>query len=167
MEIKITNKQTMTYNKGNGKGIKWLLAHIDYNGRGCLTWPFSTANGYGNLGYMGEVLYAHRVMCQLVHGNAPSPQHEVAHSCGRGHLRCIDPRHVSWKTKSENMLDSTQHGTHRRNPYGQRGKLKPSEVRRIRALRGKLTQQEIGDMFGVSDSTIRDIYRGHTHQNHS
>ena|SRR5690349_2095960 len=156
----------MNPNKGNGKGITWLRANVAYNGDGCLTWPFSRnrQTGYALFGVDGKMVYAHRWMCEAIHGPAPSPKHEVAHSCGRGHHGCCDPRHVSWKTKSENMLDSVRHGTYRRNPHGNRGRLKLRDVERIRRLRGKLTQQELGDMFGVSDSTIRDIYRGHTHK---
>lgn len=156
----------MNPNKGKGKGITWLKANVGYADDACLIWPYfrNRHTGYALFGYLGKMVYAHRWMCEATHGPAPSPKHEVAHSCGGGHLGCVNPLHVSWKTKSENMLDSVRHGTHRRNRHGPRGRLKPLDVERIRRLRGKLTQQELGDMFGVSDSTIRDIYRGHTHK---
>lgn len=86
--------------RGEGKTIKWLRAHTDYSHDWCLIWPFvSKLHGYGQFGYLGKNYYAHRFMCELAHGPAPSPLHEAAHSCGRGHEGCVNPQHLSWKTK--------------------------------------------------------------------
>lgn len=101
-------------NKGSGGGYCWLVAHKDYAGDDCLTWPFSRVQqGYGNFGHLGMVQYAHRFMCELAHGPAPTPQHQACHSCGRGHEGCVNPRHLEWKTPRENQLDRRRHGTHR------------------------------------------------------
>src|SRR4051812_5100930 len=100
-------------NKGKGEAVAWLREHALYCGDDCLIWPFSRARGYGNFGYLGKNIYAHRFMCELIHGPAPTPDHHAAHSCGNGHKACVNPMHITWKTSSENMRDKELHGTTR------------------------------------------------------
>jgi len=152
----------MTYNKGKGKGIQWILAHVDYDGEGCLIWPLSRnpETGYGMFGLNGELLYAHRHMCTLANGPPPSPEHEAAHSCGNGRGGCAHPKHLDWKTPSENALDCRAHGTHLRNTKGSRQTLTDEQVAEIRSLNGEMTQRNIANKFGCSPSTVRDIFSG-------
>lgn len=144
--------------KGRGAAIFWLRANAGHQGDECLTWPFGGCNGYGNLSVNGQYHYAHRLMCELAHGPAPSPDHEAAHSCGRGHQKCVNPNHLSWKTRSENQLDRTAQGT--RNTWSWRGKLTQEQANQILALKGKKTQAELAKMFGVSRSNISFIHCG-------
>jgi len=82
--------------RGNGKCLAWLKERVAYDGEECLIWPFSgNHQGYGHLGYFGKVVKAHRLMCILAHGEPPTPEHHAAHSCGRGHLGCVHPGHLS------------------------------------------------------------------------
>jgi len=150
--------------KGEGKAYQWIQDHRDHSGEYCLIWPFyRNPNGYGQLGYNGQSHWAHRFMCELVIGPPPSPKHEAAHSCGNGAGGCANPKHLSWKTKSENLLDCSEHGTQARSTNGSKGRLTADQVEEIRALKGKKTQSEIAIIFGVSDPTIRDILLGRTH----
>src|SRR3972149_10759839 len=99
--------------KGRGKAYLFLLKQIGLEDGPCLIWPFSTnGTGYGRLGVDGKGYYAHRYMCELVNGPPPTPDHEASHDCGNGHLGCVHPRHLEWKTASENHLDRRRHGTH-------------------------------------------------------
>ena len=146
------------------KGLNWLLANADYQGDECLIWPFyRNPNGYGQFGHLGKMCWAHRYMCELINGPAPSHKHESAHSCANGHGGCVHPKHLSWKTRSGNLLDCTEHGTHPRNVYGLNGRLSQEQVQEIRELKGKKTQAEIAVMFGVHGPTIRDIFSGRTY----
>lgn len=147
--------------RGQGAAVAFLRANLNYDGEGCLTWPFTRLpSGYGHMGWLGNHHYAHRLMCEFVNGPPPTPEHEAAHSCGRGKFGCVDPRHLSWKTISENSLDCREHGTQARCRNGNRGHLTETDVQEIRALEGYLTQAEVAEMFGVSQPTIRDIYTG-------
>lgn len=94
----------------------WLLgtaaAHEDKIG--CLTWPFCRNNhGYAVIRHRGRMRSAAYVLCERVNGIAPSGDHETAHSCGKGHLGCVNPHHLSWKTHAENMAEKATHGTNR------------------------------------------------------
>lgn len=149
--------------KGEGKTYRWVAAHVEYQHDWCLMWPFgSKLHGYGQMSHLGKRYYAHRLMCELAHGAPPSPLHEAAHSCGRGHEGCVNPRHLSWKTKSENLLDCRQHGTWIRSRHGFTGRLNAEIAQQIRALKGVKLQREIAEQFNVSESTISDIWLGRT-----
>jgi len=90
----------------------WLLEHVNHDGEECLTWPFSPgANGYGQVRYKGRMYVASRLMCILAHGEQPTPEHETAHSCGKGHQGCVNPKHLRWATHAENEADKLIHGT--------------------------------------------------------
>jgi len=148
---------------GQGGGIKFLRGLLENAPPHCVTWPlFRDANGYGKIGYCGKQHWAHRLMCTRANGEPPSPHHEAAHSCGNGDQGCVNPRHLSWQTKTRNQLDRRQHGT-KNNPYwGKDGKLSREEVIQIRALKGATTQAKIAQMFSITDATVRDIFRRRT-----
>lgn len=144
--------------RGKGAAVQWVRDHVNYNGPDCLPWPFCRVGGYGNFGYEGGNLYAHRYMCELVNGPPPSPKHHAAHSCGKGHEGCVHPKHLSWKTARENQLDRRQHGTQNVG-YGPRGKLTPAERDWIVLLQGKATQEELAVLFGVARGTVQYWHR--------
>lgn len=145
----------------NGKGLAaaFLHANVSYREARCLIWPYArNENGYGQFGHRGEMHKAHRYMCELVHGPAPSPLHQAAHACGNGHLGCVNPKHLSWKTGTENQLDRTVHG--RAKPKGPRATLTPEQVEEIKGLKGTMTNTAIAERYGVHRETIGNIVRG-------
>jgi hypothetical protein len=144
------------------KTHKWLFEHQHYAGNDCLIWPYSRARGYGNMKFHDKITYAHTVMCELVHGPPPTPQHQAAHSCGAGTEACVNPRHLSWKTPSENQLDKRVHGGLYRG--GRRKKLTIHEVRAIRAMRGRATHDEMAAWFEISRRNIGAILDGEAGQ---
>src|ERR1700761_2299060 len=150
-------------NRGNGKTIRCMEAHAAYQHDWCLLWPFaSKLHGYGQFSHLGKRYYAHRFMCELRHGPAPSEKHEAAHSCGRGHDGCVNPNHLSWKTKSGNQLDCRQHGTQAKTRAGRMGLLSFAKAAEIRSLQGIKLQREIAEQYGVSESAISDVWLGRT-----
>lgn len=147
--------------KGKGKAYAWILANLDRQEDECLIWPFCrNPNGYGQLGYLGKMRWAHRFVCELVNGPPPTPKHEGAHSCGNGSLGCVHPKHLSWKTTSENLVDCQQHGTHVRSRAGRFGKLNMALAGEIRLLKGVALQKDVALQFNISESTVSDIWRG-------
>lgn len=131
----------------------WLLEHVDYQGDDCLPWPFSkdSRTGRGLVCYEGVRDWAHRKMCKLAHGEPPTPRYQAAHNCGKGHYGCVNPKHLEWKTNSQNQLDRRKNGNMLRNPRGMKGNLRPDQALKILDLRQQgLTQVEIGKRLGVS-----------------
>lgn len=151
-------KGTTESSRGQSRRTDWLLAHRDYDGEGCLEWPFASIAGrYGATKVNGRSTYAHRVMCELVHGPAPTASHEVAHSCGKGHEGCVHPKHLRWATHIENQADQLEHGTRVRGERIPWSKLTEENVREIRQLFGSVSQREIASRFNVSWSSIQQI----------
>lgn len=142
--------------KGKGKGATWIKAHVSHQDPQCLRWPFSydRAHGRGRLGYLGKIWWAHRLMCLLAHGEPPTPKHQATHSCGNGHMGCVNPRHLEWKTNSENQLERTAHGSPVGQRFGNRTPLTPAQVQEIRLLKGLMTQFKIADRFGIKRGVV-------------
>ena len=132
----------------------WLLSHVAYTGNDCLKWPFSgNWNGRGHLGWNGKIVKAHRLMCILAHGEPPTPKHQAAHNCGNGHLGCVNPNHLEWKTNSENQRDRRRHGTHH-GGKGSRAAIPLQAIDEIRRLKGIETQLSLAKRLGVSRGCI-------------
>lgn len=149
--------------KGNEKGYAFLAALVDHQGDECAIWPMSRdKHGRGMVGHNGWHGWAHRLMCKLAHGEPPTPKHTAAHTCGKGHTGCVNPRHLAWKTQKENLADCVEHGTQGRHHYGPVGKLTLDQVAKIRELEPTHTQGQLAAMFGVAEGTINDIWRGRT-----
>lgn len=149
------------YNKGKGRGMEFLRENVNHQGDECLAWPLSCdTHGYGQVGIDGTLRKAYRVMCELAHGMPPTDKHEAAHSCGKGNQGCVNPKHLSWKTRSENQRDRRKHGSPIGQPYGRGGKLTPKEVVAIRHLKGVKPETAVGKLFGVSPTTINKIQNG-------
>jgi hypothetical protein len=143
---------TNPINKGKGAAHRWICGQAtSWVSDECLYWPFSRVCGYGHFSHLGVQYYAHRYMCQLVHGPAPDADHEAAHSCGNGHTGCVSPKHVLWKTRSANQADRALHGT---KSTGAIGKLTFEQAQEIRALKGVKKQRELAAEYGVSRANI-------------
>lgn len=133
---------------------------LPYDGDECLIWPFNrVGKGYAVMWDGQKQEYVHRLLCEAVHGPAPSPEHEVAHSCGRGFDGCVNKRHLSWKTHPENEADKIKHGTRRSGERCNFAKLNEQQVREILLLQGRMYQREIAKKFGVSQTLISQIHR--------
>lgn len=134
---------------------EWLMAHVGHTSEACLPWPFARNNeGYGQLMHKGRAYKAHRFMCRMAHGEPPTPKHEAAHECGKGKYGCVNPRHLAWKTTSENQLDRRKTGTMLRNRYGSRTVQPPEQIAQIVALKGVMSQREIAKKFGISTGSV-------------
>lgn len=150
-------------NKGKSAALDWLRAHVGHSDDECLIWPYSKSRGYGQVAVNGKIKKAARLMCEWVHGAPPTPKHEAAHSCGCGHQGCVSPKHLSWKTRSENQQDRRKHGTHGRGPNMMSRriayKLNPEKVVQIRAIGDGMSKEALGRLFGVTPANIAKILK--------
>ena len=149
--------------KKDGPALSWIKEHASFDLDECLLWPFSRQRqGYGCARYAGRGQLAHRVMCIIAHGDPQHPDMDAAHTCGKGHEGCVNPKHLRWATRSANLADKVAHGTSNRGMNNPLAKLTEEDVRRIREMRGALPQDEIALMFGIDQSNVSKIQTGHS-----
>lgn len=138
--------------------LEWLKSNSQHTGDECLIFPFPTdATGYAAMTVGGKKTHAHRLMCTLSNGAAPSRRHQAAHACGV--RACCNPRHLSWKTQSQNEADKLSHGKSNRGERCGSAKLTASDVVFIRTCSDK-KQRELAAMFGVSRGHIAGLRSG-------
>lgn len=136
---------------------------FSFDGDDCLLWPFDrNPKGYGRHQSGGKRRAAHRIVCAAVHGEAPSRRHVCAHSCGNGHLGCVNPRHLRWATQSENHADKLIHGTMARGEKNGNASMSEETARKAKSMIGHMTQREIAVELGITRSAVRDIKIGKT-----
>ncbi len=140
-----------------GEPLLWLrdIAAV-HQGDECLKWPFANSDGYGRLWVNGVSTHAHRIICTWANGPAPE-EHDAAHSCGNGHLGCVNPRHLSWKSRSDNHFDKVDHGTDNRGEKHPFAKLTEGDVKKLRLLATEVSREELAKEFNVSTWTIDDV----------
>lgn len=136
----------------------WVAQHLDYDGPECLIWPFGRSeNGYGSCRINGSVQNASRYICALVHGEPPTPAHEAAHSCGKGHEGCVHPKHLRWDTTSGNQSDKLVHETLVRGTSVHNAKLDEEKVRFIRMNENTLTRTEMARSLSVTVAAVSAV----------
>lgn len=129
----------------------------------CLTWPFATLrDGRGRTVYQGKGMQAHRAVCIEAHGQPPTPKHEAAHSCGKGHKGCVNGSHLKWKTKLENEADKIIHGTLLTGETHNMVKLTEDQAMEIWLAGKGANTRALANRYGVSIQAIYDIRRGRT-----
>lgn len=120
---------------------------------GCWVWTGSLSRyGYGNFRAGQSTMLAHRYSYLLHYGELPRA--EVCHTCDNP--ACVRPDHLFLGTHIENMYDAARKG--RMGRKGRKGMAITDDiVRSIHALAGSMSQQAIGQQFGISQSHVSRI----------
>jgi hypothetical protein len=136
---------------------------------GCRIWTgASSPAGYGRVKVGGKLRGAHQVSWEANFGAIPDGMF-VCHTCDNP--PCIEPTHLFLGTRSDNMLDCSAKGrlflhtgmkrraeSIRRGDQATPSKLTEQSVREIRQLRsGGMTFTELGQRYGVDQSTVRSV----------
>jgi hypothetical protein len=134
---------------------------LPYEGDECFVWPFGRGgDGYGQIHRDGRKRVVSRLVCESVYGPPPGPGYDAAHSCGNGHLACVNKRHLSWKTRAANLAEMVEHGNSTRGERQHGARLTEPQVLEIKRLLGTTSQAELARQFGVSRKTIHSIRSG-------
>lgn len=114
----------------------------------CIFWPFGMPKkGYPKVNKNS----AHRLVCKA-----------AAHSCGKGHLGCINPNHLRWASPKENNADKIAHGTANRGDRCNLAKLSEASVIEIKRLLGAVPNPMLAARFNISVAAINAIASGRT-----
>ena len=145
----------------NGAPLEFIMeTALRWDSDECLHWPYASIKGYGVLAYNGKRWLAHRLVCRISHGPSPDEANDAAHECGKGHLGCVNPKHLKWKSRSDNISDKILHGTHKSGDAHWNFRVTPEVTEAILAMKGKASQRRIGEKFGVSQMTVSRIHSG-------
>lgn len=130
---------------------------------GCWEWQASLNHGgYGQIGFNGGVLYAHRAAWILANGPIPDGLY-VCHKCDN--RKCCNPEHMFLGTFEDNMNDKVQKGRQNR-PVGEKhpkAVLTWDAVKDIRTRVGAGERQvDIAKEYGVSPATIGGVVHNRT-----
>lgn len=125
----------------------------------CVFWlRAKKPDGRGNIKYQGRFYTPARLVCILAYGAPPAPSLEAAHSCGNGHLSCINPRHLRWATPVENAADREMHGRQVKGSMCHMAKLAERDIPTIRRLlQSGMTLQAIANRYRVNRQSIANV----------
>ena len=106
-----------------------------YSQSDCLFWPYANVRGYPVFNYAGKRWLVTRLLCKEIYGDPPSAEFHAAHSCGNGHLGCVNPLHLRWASLADNTADRVRAGVERQKLTGYRtpsnAKYHPQKIRQI------------------------------------
>jgi len=126
----------------------------------CIIWPYwRNSSGYAEFAHRNyKSKIVSRNVCIKFHGKPRNESDEAAHSCGNGHLGCVNPDHLSWKSHKGNHEDRESHGTNLAGVENPNAKLTDEKVLQMRKMRGEgFTYQAIADAFDVAIATSHKI----------
>jgi hypothetical protein len=142
------------------------LRYVEYAKRkpsGCVEWDGYRMNmGYGELGFKGRKILAHR-LSWVLHNGKPADGMEVCHKCDNP--ACVNPEHLFLGTHADNMRDCHAKGRNGFCHGSKSGMAKTNEAAVLQILRLRsegAETKELGRMFGLSIGALYQIFRGDT-----
>jgi hypothetical protein len=164
---------------------EFLVASVENAGTDCLVWPYKTYGGkYARFRRNNANLTAHVValemttprpagkVCSIKGDWVPGDELDAAHGPCHNRL-CYNPRHLSWKTRAENIADKKRDGTHTAGESHHASTIPQWKVDGVLAeYKGKQktgrktesntgpTQVELADKYGLSQTHVSRILNG-------
>ena len=147
------------YNMPDNELLLWMQTQVMIDPvTECQEWiRFRDEDGYGQLGYKGEVVYTHRLVWELHTGT--NPKDKILHTCNTP--SCININHLREGSAQDSVDDMVMKGRDTKAIGEKHGgaRLTEQQVMLIRSLYSSVghTQRDLANTFGVSHTTIRSI----------
>lgn len=128
---------------------------------GCWNWKMAfRPGGYGAVRIGGSTRSAHRVSLMVATGMNPPSDVDACHKCDN--RACVNPDHLFFGTRAENMQDCAAKGRVRVPMLAgealTQSKLTEADVLQIRSLSG-VSLREIARRYGVDRRTIAFVIK--------
>ena len=136
-----------------------LLAKVS-KGPECWIWNGSTGkNGYGRIGAGRgrSPLLAHRASWMVHVGPIPHGL-LVCHTCDV--RNCVNPEHLFLGTAKDNTMDMISKGRMSVGESRPNAVLTDETARELRAYSGPMTQSQLGELYGISQSHVSSVING-------
>lgn len=139
------------------KEERFWLKKVDKSGD-CWVWTGTRDKfGYGRFFLTAKQrIMAHRFSYELAFGQIPADLY-VLHRCDNP--PCVNPDHLFLGTYADNSADMISKGRSLRGEANRSSKLSELQVIEMRELhkKGGITFKELGDIYGISQSTACQI----------
>lgn len=138
----------------DGEAIAAIKAAIESDTDECILWQFYTnPKGYGQFGNCGTTTLCHRHV--LLQFSQPyEDKTEACHRC-KGNPNCINPKHLYWGSRQDNIDDKIKDGTKAFGANVNGAKLTEEIIQAI--LTDTRTQKAIAQKYGINQSTVSRI----------
>ncbi len=127
----------------------------------CWLWTGCIVGGYGQFGFRGSIIRAHRFSYELFVGPIELEKH-ILHRRECGNRNCVNPHHLYMGTNDDNMRDKATWGNVAIGERHGQSKLSESDVISIRKIHKNTSQsyEDTAAIFGVDPTQISNIVRG-------
>ena len=101
--------------RARGKALchkaQWIKDRKDFDGDECLLFPCMIPHRPERVKYNFRDMPAARAALIMTQGLPPDEKLFAVHTCGNGHLSCVNPKHIKWGTAKDNAKDAVLHNT--------------------------------------------------------
>lgn len=88
---------------------EFVEEHRDHAGAECVFVPGSLNGVPASMRFLNRKITAARYMLLLKAGTPKNNAMVVRHLCGNGHLSCVNPNHLAWGARGDNVSDANKH----------------------------------------------------------
>lgn len=149
---------------GRDRDIERFLSKVEKSECGCWNWTAGTkGGGYGAFYLDGKLRGAHRAALKLFKGFDIDTPLDAMHSCDNP--ACVNPDHISYGSRSENMVDASRKGRvvrvqDWRGQLNPKSKLSTSDINEIVIqVNGGMSRKDAAKRFGISDVRVSQILK--------
>ena len=134
---------------------EWLRGRRDHTGKSCLFFPMMVHGRPTSVKYNYKTMLAAKAMLTMTSGLPTCPKRKFAlHTCGNGHMSCVNPDHLYWGSMKDNAIDAALHNDRSKSVFD----VDPGVIVEI-AQSGKLVKV-LARQTGVPPSVIDGVKSG-------